>query len=175
MNITEGRVNQLRCERDAFKRQMDEVYGQREHLRAQQQRLLSGANYVEAVLQSALGRGDLDGVRNAKARLAEIRQQRDDCFDTIAALSNRHGVLQSQYGEAFTQWQHAENDAEFLARRIPDLRRRLATARWREGEYDRYNDGNSPALLSAELQKCEIRYYALTGQSFAEQSPAAAA
>ena len=89
----------------------------------------------------------------------------------ISALSNRHGLLQGQYGEAHDQWCHAEGEAEFLARRIPDLRRELATAQRREGQYSAYTDNNSPALISADLQKCESRYLALTGERVPEHSP----
>jgi hypothetical protein len=176
MNTTAGRLSQLQRQRDEAKRQLDEVSSQRDSLRFQQQRLIDETYYVESVLQSALGRGDLDGVRNAKARLAEIRRQRDDCFDMISALSIRHQLLQGDYGRAFDNFRHAEGEAEFLARRIPELRQRLATARRREGNFSPIVnvDDNSSAIIGAELQKCEDKYFALTGEQVPEQFPTAA-
>jgi septation ring formation regulator EzrA len=161
--VPEGRLTQLLHQRDDLKKQMDAASGQQEHWRARQQQLINETYFVEAILQSALGRGDLDGVRNAKARLTEIRQQRDDCADMLAAAGNRHGVLQSQYGEAFTQWQHAEGEAEYLTRRIASLRRGLATAQHRASAYSFYNDNTSPESLNAELRACASKYFALVG------------
>jgi uncharacterized coiled-coil DUF342 family protein len=175
MNIAEGRLSQLQHARDEAKQQMDAVASQRDQLRLQRQRLLDESDRVQTHLDIATRQGDLNAMQAAKARLVEIRNTRDDLFDMISAVGNRHGLLQGDYGRAFDEFRHAENDAEFLARRIPDLRRRLATAQHRASAYSVYNNNTSPESLSAELRSCEGKYLTLTGQSFSEQFPAAAA
>jgi chromosome segregation ATPase len=128
-------------------------------------------------LDIAIGQGDIHGMQTAKTRLAEIRQNRDKLFNLIGDLANARGQAQMQYGRAFDACRHAENEMEFLARRIPDLRQRLATARRREEDFSSpiNIDNNSSAILSADLQKCETRYLALTGERVVEQFPARAA
>jgi uncharacterized coiled-coil DUF342 family protein len=170
MTTTEGKLTQLLRQRDDLKKQMDAAHGQQEHWRARQQQLINETYSVESVAQNALGRGDLDGMRAARARLEEIKKTRDELFDLIAALSNQHDVLRSQYGEAFALWQHAEGEAEYLTRRIAALRQELAKAQRREGEYSFYNDNTSPESLNAELRACEGKYFALVGTQLPKAS-----
>jgi uncharacterized protein with von Willebrand factor type A (vWA) domain len=136
--------------------------------------LIHEADSAQGAFQSALGRGDLDGAQNAKTRLAAIKKTRDDLPDLIAALSIRHQMVQGKYGEAFNQWQRAEGDVQYLLQHIPDLRRKLATARRRAGEYRIHNDSTSPEWLGGELQTCEGKYLVLMGEPFPAEVPAAA-
>jgi chromosome segregation ATPase len=166
---------QLQRERDESKRQLDEVSSQRDSLRLQRQQLVTEIDRAQSHLDTATRQGNIDGMRAARAGLEEIKKTRDELFDLISALSNRHDALQGKYGEAYAQWQRAEGEVEYLTRRIANLRRDLRKAQRREGEYSVYNNNTSPESLDAELRACEGKYFALTGQLFSEQSPAAAA
>ena len=164
MTTTESILSQLKRECDEAKKQLDAVASRRDAVRLQRQQLIDAADYAQSVLQMATGRGDLDGMRNATARIAEIKKNRDELFDVIAALSVQHQLLQGKYSEALYRWQHEENTVEFLTRRITTLRRELATAQQRTSAYSVYNNNTSPEALSSELRACEDKYLVLAGE-----------
>jgi chromosome segregation ATPase len=164
VTTTEATLIRLKRERDSAKQQFDEMSGRREHLLMQQQRLIREADSAQVAFQTAVGRGDIDGMQSAKARLAEIHQKRDEFTDMISALGNHVGVLRSHYGEAHDRLRHEESEAEYLARRIARLRRELANAQQRASAYGVFNDNTSPESLSAELHVCEEKYRVLAGE-----------
>jgi chromosome segregation ATPase len=165
MTFTEGKLTQLRRERDVLQQQADALTVEMSNIKPQRHALEEEKKRLRITLDVRTAIGDLEAVKAATTRLAEIEHELTDTQNSLQNMNSRTWALQRDRANICAEISRVETAAANLAARIHFLKHDLRLGRSRQPL-----ETHSPAFATnlaateAELQECEDRYRALTGE-----------